>query len=68
MLSGIVKFYSDLQGFGFITPIEGGPEVFINAEALKISGLHSLIDGQEVQFDLSKNERSQTSVKTLKLI
>ena len=68
MLSGTVKFYSDLQGFGFITPNEGGPEVFVNAKALEMSGLRSLDDGQKVHFDLSEDERIQPSVKALKLI
>ena len=68
MLSGTVKFYSDLQGFGFITPNGGGPEVFISAKALEMSGLRSLDDGQKVHFDLSEDERTQPSVKALKLI
>ena len=68
LLSGTVKFYSDLQGFGFITPTEGGPEVFISAKALEMSGLRSLDDGQKVHFDLSEDERTQPSVKALKLI
>lgn len=68
MLSGTVKFYSDLQGFGFITPSKGGPEVFVNAKALEMSGLRSLEDGQKVHFDLSEDRRTQPSVKALKLI
>ena len=68
LLTGTVRFYSDLQGFGFITPNEGGPEILVNAKALENSGLLFLEDGQKVHFDLSEDERTQLSVKTLKLL
>ena len=68
MLSGTVKFYSDLLGIGFIIPNDGGRVVFISAKALEMSGLRSLDDGQEVYFNLSEDGTNQPSAKTLQLI
>ena len=67
MQSGIVKFYSDLQGIGFITPNSGGPEIFVNASALEKSGLSSLEKGQKVRFDLSEGRRAQLAASNLRL-
>jgi cold shock protein len=50
--TGTVKFYNSSKGFGFITPEDGGKDVFVHASAVEASGLHSLLDGQRVEFDV----------------
>ncbi|WP_159591911.1 cold-shock protein [Chelativorans xinjiangense] len=49
---GTVKFYNSSKGFGFITPEDGGKDVFVHVSALEASGLRSLLDGQKVEFDV----------------
>ena len=47
-VQGTVKFYDSSKGFGFVTPDDGGPEVFVHISALTRSGLDALQPGQRV--------------------
>ena len=58
MDSGIVKFYNDQKGFGFIAPDNGGKDVFVHATALERAGIHGLAEGQQVLFDTEADSRS----------
>jgi CspA family cold shock protein len=58
MTTGIVKFYNDRKGFGFIQPDDGGKDVFVHATALDRAGIHALREGQKVIFDTHTDERS----------
>jgi CspA family cold shock protein len=55
---GIVKFYNDQKGFGFIQPDDGGKDVFVHATALERAGMRGLIEGQKVAFDTAEDRRS----------
>ena len=52
MPTGTVKWFNGQKGFGFITPDEGGPDVFVHISAIEASGLRTLVDGQKVTFDV----------------
>lgn len=49
---GTVKFFNQEKGFGFITPNDGGKDVFVHVSAVQSSGLGTLHDGQKVSFDV----------------
>jgi cold shock protein len=51
MPTGKVKFFSDPRGFGFVTPDDGGPEVFVHRTDLK-GPLHILRTDQAVSYEL----------------
>jgi CspA family cold shock protein len=52
-MTGIVKWFNDAKGYGFITNEAGGEDVFVHFSALPESGgYRSLNDGQRVQFDV----------------
>ena len=51
METGIVKWFNDAKGFGFITR-EGGPDVFVHHSAIAAEGFRSLAEGQRVQFQV----------------
>jgi cold shock protein len=58
MISGTVKFYNYQKGFGFITPDDGGKDVFVHASALERAGMNGLNDGQKVRYDTEEDRRS----------
>jgi CspA family cold shock protein len=48
---GIVKWFNENKGFGFITP-EDGPDVFVHSSALTQAGLSSLAEGDRLEFEV----------------
>ena len=58
MNTGIVKFYNDQKGFGFIQPDSGSKDVFVHATALERAGITNLQEGQKVKFDTKNDPRS----------
>ncbi|MFI5782984.1 cold-shock protein [Nocardia sp. NPDC051570] len=48
--SGIVKWFNEEKGFGFITPDRGGDDLFVHFRAIRSSGFKSLKEGQKVTF------------------
>jgi cold shock protein len=66
MTKGIVKFYNEQKGFGFIAPDDGGKDVFVHATALERAGISRLVEGQKVSFDTELDSRSgKTAVATI---
>ena len=66
MASGTVKWFNATKGYGFITPDEGGKDVFVHITAVQAAGLQGLTDGQRVSYELA-TERGKTSAANLKV-
>lgn len=54
---GTVKWYNPDKGFGFITPENGGKDVFIHASAIQRAGLTSLVEGQRVLLQVGQGQK-----------
>jgi CspA family cold shock protein len=50
MAAGIVKWFNDAKGFGFITPDDGGKDLFAHFSEIQAGGFKSLAEGQRVEF------------------
>ncbi len=57
MTVGTVKFYNANKGFGFISPEDGGKDVFVHATAVEAAGMSGLTEGQRVTFDIQPDAR-----------
>lgn len=59
MATGTVKWFNDAKGYGFITPDDGGEDLFAHFSAIKIDGFKTLKQGQRVTFDLKEGEKGK---------
>jgi CspA family cold shock protein len=53
MATGTVKWFNDSKGFGFITPSDGGKDLFVHFSAIQEQGFKTLKEGQRVSFDVT---------------
>ena len=61
MNTGIVKWFNNQKGFGFIQPESGGNDVFVHISAVERAGMGTLNEGQKVSFDVVADRRSGKS-------
>lgn len=59
MATGTVKWFNDAKGYGFITPDDGGEDLFAHFSAIKMDGFKTLKQGQRVTFDLKEGEKGK---------
>ena len=57
MSTGTVKWFNESKGFGFITPADGGTDVFVHFSAVVGDGFKTLAEGQQVSFQVEKGPK-----------
>ena len=66
MTQGIVKWFNNEKGFGFITPETGGKDVFVHHTAIQGSGYKSLAEGDRVSFDVTTGPKGDQASNVTK--
>jgi len=57
MASGTVKWFNDAKGFGFITPADGGKDLFVHHTSIMGAGFKTLSEGQQVTFTVEQGPK-----------
>jgi CspA family cold shock protein len=67
MSNGTVKWFNDAKGFGFITPDDGGKDLFAHFSAIQGNGFKSLRENQKVAYDVTTGPKGDqaTNIKPL---
>ena len=63
MDTGIVKWFNDKKGFGFITPDDGADDLFVHHSEITAEGYRSLQDGQKVEYEVAKGDKGLQATK-----
>jgi CspA family cold shock protein len=66
MAKGKVKWFNDEKGFGFITP-ESGKDVFVHHSEIRCEGRRTLLEGQEVEFEVAQGPKGEQAKNVVKL-
>lgn len=67
MPQGKVKWFNDQKGFGFVTPDDGSPDVFVHHSAILGSGFKSLAENDIVTFDIEQGQKGPRAVNVQKI-
>jgi cold shock protein len=57
MATGTVKWFSEQKGYGFITPDDGGKDMFVHQSAIAGNGFRSLSEGAKVSYDTEQSPK-----------
>ena len=67
MNKGTVKWFNDAKGFGYITPEDGGKDVFVHFSAIQAGGFKTLKENDKVEFELQQSPKGPRAAN-LKLV
>ena len=63
MATGTVKWFNDAKGFGFITPSDGGKDLFAHHSEIQMSGFKTLKEGEKVEYEAIQGPKGPAASK-----
>lgn len=66
-VTGIVKWFNNDKGFGFLSPSDGGKDVFVHFRSITADGFKSLVEGQQVQFTVEQGQKGPQAANVVPL-
>lgn len=67
MAQGTVKWFNDKKGYGFVTPDDGGKDIFVHYSAIDGKGFKTLKEGDEVEFEIVKGPKGNQAENVSKI-
>ncbi len=67
MAKGTVKWFNNSKGYGFITPDDGGKDVFVHHSSIQGDGYKSLDEGASVEFEVQQGAKGEEAINVVKL-
>lgn len=65
--TGTVKWFNEDKGFGFLTPADGGKDVFVHFRSIASEGFKTLVEGQNVQFQVERGNKGPQAANVVVL-
>ena len=65
MSTGTVKWFDAAKGYGFITPEEGGKDLFVHHSEIQTDGYATLNDGQQVEYEVGEGQKGPCATKVV---
>ena len=62
---GTVKWFNDSKGYGFLTPSNGGKDLFVHMNEIKMEGFKTLKEGQEVDFEEGVTDKGPCAINVI---
>ncbi|WP_100656210.1 cold-shock protein [Alteromonas flava] len=56
-ITGVVKWFNEDKGFGFLSPADGSKDVFVHFRSIASEGYKTLAEGQQVQFSVEQGQK-----------
>lgn len=67
MIKGVVKWFNDEKGYGFITPDDGSDDVFAHHSKIQADGRRTLYEGEAVEFNVVRGPKGMAAEDIIKL-
>lgn len=67
MLQGVVKWFNDQKGYGFIQPDGGGKDVFVHHSSIAMDGFRSLAEGDRVEYEVKEGQKGPSAANVRRL-
>ncbi|MEX3020797.1 cold shock domain-containing protein [Kluyvera sp. STS39-E] len=64
-IQGLVKWYNEDKGFGFISPLDGSKDVFVHFSAFHGDNLKTLFEGQKVEFAIQRGDKGPAAASVI---